>query len=82
MKSREGKGCIDQIFVVRQICEKYLGVNKEVYMAFMDLEKAYDRIDRDALWQTLRIYSVGGSCLREFKVFIVRVEHVLKEIQV
>ena len=46
----EGRGCVDQIFAVRQLCDKYLGVNKEVYMAFMDLEKAYDKIDRNALW--------------------------------
>ena len=24
-------------------------------MAFMDLEKAYDRIDKDALWQVLGV---------------------------
>ena len=41
-----GRECVDQVFAVRQLCEKYLGVNKEVYMAFMDLEKAYDRVDR------------------------------------
>ena len=46
--SREGRGCVDQIFVVRELCEKYLGLDKEVYMAFMDLEKAHDRIDRNA----------------------------------
>ena len=59
---REGRGCVDQIFAVRHLCEKYLGVSKKVYMAFMDLEKAYDRIDRDALWQIMRIYGVGGTC--------------------
>ena len=35
---RRGRGCINQIFVVRQICEKYLGKGKDV----LDLEKAYD----------------------------------------
>ena len=33
----------DQIFIVRQICEKYLGKGKDVYFAFLDLEKAYDK---------------------------------------
>ena len=54
---------MDQIFAVRQLCKKYLGVNREVYMAFMDLEKAYDRIDRNALWQVLRIYDDVGRNL-------------------
>ena len=40
---RRGRGCTDQIFIVRQICEKYLGKGKDVYFAFLDLEKAYDR---------------------------------------
>ena len=34
---REGSGCVDPIFAVRQLCKKYLGVNKEVLMAIMDL---------------------------------------------
>ncbi len=45
---RKGKGCVDQIFVVRQLCEKYLAKGK-VFWAFMDLEKAYDRTDREGL---------------------------------
>ena len=39
----------DQIFIVRQISEKYLGEGKDVYLAFLDLEKAYDGVDRDAM---------------------------------
>ena len=69
---REGRGRVDQIFAVRQLCEKYLGVNKELYMAFMDLGKAYDRMDRDALWQVLRIYGVGGNLLRAVQMFYKR----------
>ena len=41
--------------------ERTCGLNNEVYMAFMDLEKAYDKINRDALWQVLRVYGVEGS---------------------
>ena len=38
----------------QQICEKYLGKGKDVYFAFLDLEKAYERVDRDAVWNVLR----------------------------
>ena len=38
----QGRGTTDAIFVVRQLQEKYLAVNKRLYMAFMDLEKAFD----------------------------------------
>ena len=32
---RRGRGCTEQIFIVRQICEKYLGKGKDVYFAFL-----------------------------------------------
>ena len=28
---RRGRGCVDQIFAVRQVCEKYLYKTKAVY---------------------------------------------------
>ena len=37
-----GRGSTDAIFVVRQLQEKYLAANKRLYMAFVDLEKAFD----------------------------------------
>ena len=32
-------------------------------MGFMDLEKGYDRVNMEALWQVLRIYDTGGKLL-------------------
>ena len=32
-----------------------------VYMDFKDLEKVYDRVNKEALCQVLRIYHVGGK---------------------
>ena len=32
---------MDQVFAVRQMCEKYLANEKNVFLVFMDLEKAY-----------------------------------------
>ena len=68
---RSGRGCADQIFAVRQVCEKYLAKGKDVFWAFMDLEKAYDRVDRDALWRVLRLYGVGGNLLKAVQSFYV-----------
>lgn len=33
-------------------------------MAIMYLEKAYDRVNGDASWKVLGIYSVGGKILQ------------------
>ena len=40
--------------------EEYFGKGEKLYVPFMDLEKAYDRVDREAFWNVLRIYDVGG----------------------
>ena len=52
---KRGRGCIDQVFVVCQGCEKYLAKDKDSFWAFMDPEKAYDRVDKGALWRMLSL---------------------------
>ncbi len=38
---------------MKMLVEEYLGKDKTLYAAFMDLEKAYDRVNREALWSVL-----------------------------
>ena len=45
----------------KQIGEKAWEKICRVCVGFMDLEKAYDRVNREALWQVLRMYGVGGK---------------------
>ena len=60
---RSGRGCIDQIFVIRQLVEKHLEKGKKMFAAFVDLEKAYDKVWRADLWRALREYGIGGRLL-------------------
>ncbi len=64
-----GRGCVDQIFAMKMLVEEYLGKDKKLYAAFMDLQKAYDRVDREALWSVLKIYGVGGQLLKGIQAF-------------
>ena len=68
---RQGSGCMDQVFAVRQVCEKYLANGKDVFLAFKDLEKAYDTIDRHGMWLMLRVYGVGEKLLKAVHSFYV-----------
>ena len=45
-----GKGTNIAIFILRQLQEKI----KNLYLAFVDLEKAFDRISCEVLWWAMR----------------------------
>ena len=49
-----GRGTTDAIFILRQMHEKFLGKQKDLFFAFVDLEKAFDRVPRDVLWWSMR----------------------------
>ncbi len=55
--------------------------NKKLYTAFMDLEKAYDRVGREALWSVLYIYIVGGQLLTGIQAFYREVNACLRGVQ-
>ena len=49
-----GKGTTDAIFILRQLQEKYLENDKELYLVFTDLQKAFDRVPRVLIGRYLR----------------------------
>ena len=42
-----GKGTKDVTYIVRQ---KYLAKKKELWMSYVDLAKAFDRVPREVVW--------------------------------
>ena len=61
---RPNRGCQDQIFALRQIIEKSWEYNKDLYLGFVDLEKAYDKVPRHTMFRTLQLYGINGYLLR------------------
>ncbi len=43
------RGCVDQIFAVKILVEKYQEKDRKLFAAFRVLEKAYDTVDRKGL---------------------------------
>ena len=39
-------------------------------MGFIDLEKAYDRVNMEAIWQLLRMYDVGGKTVEWHEEYV------------
>ena len=50
---RRGRSTIDMMFIARQLQEKCRQQHQDIYLAFVDLTKAFDTVNRD-LWNILR----------------------------
>jgi len=49
-----GKNLVDAIFAVKQLVEKYGTVGKDLFVAFMDVEKAFNLVPIEVIWWALR----------------------------
>ena len=66
---RKGRGCSDQIFVLRNIIEQSTEWQRQLYINFVDFEKAFDSIHRDSLWRILRAYGIPEEIVLIIKSF-------------
>jgi len=60
----KGRQTSDAIFALRQTMEKYREKQKGLHMAFIDLEKAYDRVPRSEVWRCMREKGVSEKYVR------------------
>ena len=52
------------MFTIRQLSEKVLEKNRQMAVACVDLEKAYDKVCREKLWHMLGEYGVKGKLMK------------------
>lgn len=50
---RKGRSCTDSVFTLKMIIEKRREFNLETHIAFVDYEKAFDRVKRPKLWEIM-----------------------------
>ena len=51
---KPGKSTVDTIFILRRMQESYLEKNRKLFICFVDLEKAFDRVPRKVIEWALR----------------------------
>lgn len=66
---RKERGTIDMVFSLRQIQEKSMEQNRDLYIVFVDLTKAFDTVPRELLWKILLKYGVPEKFLNMIKLF-------------
>ncbi|XP_076031048.1 uncharacterized protein LOC143019264 [Oratosquilla oratoria] len=61
---RPARGTTDMIFTLRQLQEKCREQYQPLYMAFIDLTKAFYSVSRELLWNTLSTYGCPPKYIR------------------
>jgi len=61
---RKGRSCIDSVFALTELTRVRRKAGLPTYVAMLDIQKAYDRVYRDALWVQLWEIGIKGKLWR------------------
>ena len=64
---RAGRSTTEQIFILRNIVEQAIEWNSNLYLCFIDFEKAFDSVHRDTLWKIMKSYRIPSKLIRIIK---------------
>ena len=64
-----GKSTVDMIFAMRQLQEKCIEQNMRLFFLFIDLTKAFDTVNREALWTVLEHIGCSPKFLSMIRLF-------------
>jgi hypothetical protein len=68
MGLRNGRRTVDNIFILRTTIDKYLSRKRgKVYWLFVDLQKAFDTVVREALWWKLGKKGISSKFIEGVK---------------
>lgn len=66
---RKERSTVDMVFIARQLQEKAIEQQQDLYMVFVDLAKAFDTVNRTLLWEILRKFGCPPTFLAVLKSF-------------
>ena len=61
---RKGRSTVDAIYILKCLIDSAINKNQRLYCAFIDLKRAFDSINRDAMWLKLYNSGIRGKTLR------------------
>ena len=64
---RDGRSTSDCIFILHSLIQRVLKENTKLYCAFIDYEKAFDTVIRDALWFKLLDNGISSKLTRNLR---------------
>lgn len=64
---KRGYSTIDHMFTLLACIQKQFNLNRKLYVAFVDFEKAFDSINRNLLWPILLKNNIKGNLFRCIK---------------
>ena len=64
---RKGRGCVDQVFTMRQLSERCISKGKSLYGHMWVLRGHFNGTDREAMWWIMRMHSVNDDIIRGIK---------------
>jgi hypothetical protein len=64
---RPRHGTHDHLLSLNEVATECWERPRPLYMAFLDVAKAYDRVWRDALWYRMSRVGITGKALRNFR---------------
>ena len=63
-----GRSTTDALYAVRTMVEKHLEKRRDLWAAFVDVEKAYDRLPRKMVWWALKQQGVDEKTIRVIQI--------------
>ena len=61
---RRGRRTKDNLFMLERLIEMVKERKEEIFVEFLDMEKAYDLVNRKKLFEVIRCYGVHESLVR------------------
>jgi hypothetical protein len=65
---RSGRSTLDQVFILRTVMERSREFNQPLHICFIDLQKAYDSVNRETLWSICHAYGLSNKMIKMIKL--------------